>query len=149
MYTTILVPLDGSPRAEAILPHAEELAGHYHAQIILLQVVELPSVNSFEGYNSEWHQKVMAKRADEATAYLEDVGQRLRTSGVSVSLRVESGTVVSRILQMAEETGADLIAMASHGRSGILRVFYGSVAAGILQRVDRPLLLIRSRQTRF
>jgi nucleotide-binding universal stress UspA family protein len=50
------------------------------------------------------------------------------------------------VLKAAEETGADLLAMASHGRGGIGRVFYGSVAAGILHRVDRPLLLIRSRQ---
>jgi nucleotide-binding universal stress UspA family protein len=115
----------------------------------LLQVVELPSIKSFEGYDPEWHHKVLAKRTDEVTAYLEDVGQRLRTSVVSVSLRVESGTVVSHILQTAEETDADLIAMASHGRGGISRVFYGSVAAGILQRVDRPLLLIRSRRERL
>jgi nucleotide-binding universal stress UspA family protein len=58
---------------------------------------------------------------------------------------VESGNVVETIIRVAAEESADLIAMASHGRGGLSRVFYGSVAAGTLQQVDRPLLLIRSR----
>jgi len=53
--------------------------------------------------------------------------------------------VVDAILQSAEQEKVDLIAMSSHGRGGLARVFYGSVAAGLLQRVDRPLLIIRSR----
>ena len=57
---------------------------------------------------------------------------------------VEQGPVVGTILNVAEREQVDLIAMASHGRTGLARVFYGSVAAGILQQVDRPLLLIRS-----
>ncbi|MCB0137738.1 MAG: universal stress protein, partial [Caldilineaceae bacterium] len=55
-----------------------------------------------------------------------------------------SGPVVTAILDVAEREKADLIAMASHGRTGLSRVFYGSVAAGILHKADRPLLLIRA-----
>jgi nucleotide-binding universal stress UspA family protein len=146
MYTTILVPLDGSPRAEAILPHAEELARRYQAKIILIRVVELPSISGFDGYKRGWHEEGLARLKAEATTYLESVGQRLQATDVSVSHQVLDSPVVSSILQAAEGTGADLIAMASHGRGGIGRVFYGSVAAGILQNVDRPLLLIRARQ---
>jgi nucleotide-binding universal stress UspA family protein len=54
--------------------------------------------------------------------------------------------VVEAILKAAEQENVDLIAMSSHGRSGLSRVFYGSVAAGLLQRIDRPLLIIRSRK---
>jgi nucleotide-binding universal stress UspA family protein len=146
MYAKILVPLDGSPRAEAILPHATELARRYQAEVILLRVVEIPSISGFEGYDPKWHKETLAKLREEVSDYLEGVARQLQTAGVSVSHQVVNGPVVTCVLKAAEETGADLLAMASHGRCGIGRVFYGSVAAGILHRVDRPLLLIRSRQ---
>jgi nucleotide-binding universal stress UspA family protein len=60
---------------------------------------------------------------------------------------VTYGPVVEGIINLAEKEGVDLIALASHGRGGLSRVFYGSVAAGLLHRVDRPLLIIRSRET--
>jgi len=73
------------------------------------------------------------------------LGMFLRqTTGNLNRKRVEIGPVVETIITVAEGEGADLIAMASHGRTGLSRVFYGSIAAGVLQRVDRPLLLIRS-----
>ena len=59
-------------------------------------------------------------------------------------MHVADGPVVTSIINIASQEDVDLIALASHGRSGLARVYYGSVAAGILQRVDRPLLLIRS-----
>jgi nucleotide-binding universal stress UspA family protein len=55
---------------------------------------------------------------------------------------------VGAIIEAAESEGADLIAMASHGRSGLSQCFYGSVAAGVLHRVDRPLLVVRSVKER-
>ena len=146
MYTRILVPLDGSTRAEAILPHVEELARRHQADIILIQVVALPGISGYEGYDPAWHKEALAQLREQASDYLEGVDRRLQAKGVSVARQVVNGPVVSCVLQAAEENGADLIAMASHGRGGIGRVFYGSVAAGILHRVDRPLLLIRSRQ---
>ena len=118
----------------------------HQSEIILMRVVELPSVSGFEGYDPKWHKETLGKLREEATDYLEGIDQQLRASEVSVSHQVVNGPVVSYVLKVAAETGADLIAMASHGRGGIGRVFYGSVAAGILHRVDRPLLLIRSRQ---
>ena len=59
---------------------------------------------------------------------------------------IKIGIPVTTILEMAEQENADLIAMASHGRTGLARVFYGSVTAGIMQQVDRPLLLIRAQE---
>jgi nucleotide-binding universal stress UspA family protein len=59
---------------------------------------------------------------------------------------VVRGPVVETIINVAEREGADLTAMASHGRTGLERVFYGSVAVGVLHHVDRPLLLVRSRR---
>ena len=69
----------------------------------------------------------------------------IRDRGIEAKSVVESGPVVSVILDVAEREKADLVAMASHGRTGLSRVFYGSVAAGILHKADRPLLLIRAQ----
>ena len=64
--------------------------------------------------------------------------------GIASEAHVVHGPVVETIIKIAERESVDLIAMASHGRTGLQRVFYGSVAAGVLHRADRPLLLIRS-----
>lgn len=91
MYQTILIPVDGSKRAESILSHVEHLI-----------------------------------------------------KGINAVTRIECGSVVKTILNVASETGADLIAVATHGFGGLARVSYGSVAAGILQAAEIPILLIRS-----
>ncbi|MBN2471872.1 MAG: universal stress protein [Anaerolineae bacterium] len=145
MYRTILVPLDGSERAEAILPHVEELARRYHAEVVLLQVIE-PAYNipTIPATGIDFSQEIFEGWVTEAKAYLAGVESRLQEKGIEVRTRVESGPVVEAIIHVASNVQADLIAMASHGRTGMSRVFYGSVAAGILHRIDRPLLLIRS-----
>jgi nucleotide-binding universal stress UspA family protein len=149
MYKTILVPMDGSKRAEVILPHVEAIAHHFKARVVLLRVVEshpvvvTPGVESFD-LNLEGRRQ----HTDEVDAYLAGLRGEFREKNIKTNRFVEHGPVVETILSVALREDADLIAMTSHGRSGIFRVFYGSVAAGVLQRVDRPLLLIRSRQER-
>jgi nucleotide-binding universal stress UspA family protein len=145
MYNSILVPLDGSKRAEAILPHVEELAQRYNATVIFLQVVEpVPIVVGREGAYMALHQQELAGRTKQAQSYLAARQGEFREKGIETRTRVAYGPVVEAIIDAAEHEGAGLIAIASHGRSGLSRVFYGSVAAGVLHRVDRPLLLIRS-----
>jgi nucleotide-binding universal stress UspA family protein len=145
MYKTILVPLDGSHRAETILAHAEALAIKFKAKIVLLQVVE-PSVSVVTPYDMVpyYDPKEAEGMMTEAKGYLAAKAGELRNQGIDVKSCVESGPVVAGILDVAEREQADLIAMASHGRTGLGRVFYGSVAAGVLHKADRPLLLIRS-----
>ena len=147
MYRTILVPLDGSKRAERILPHVEELAQRYSAVVIFLQVVEVNHhfIGPHESYveidmDTVKHQKM------EAESYLASWRGEFREKGINAKACVEQGPVVKKIIDVAEREDVDLIAMASHGRGGLSRVFYGSVAAGVLQQIDRPLLLVRSRQ---
>ena len=144
MYSAILVPLDGSKRAEAILPHVEELARRYGAIVIFLRVVEpVPLSVGLEGaYTVLWEE--FERRTEQAESYLAALQGKYREKGIKVRIRVVRGSAVETIVKTAEREGADLIAMASHGRTGFPRVFYGSVAAGVLHRVDRPLLLIRS-----
>jgi nucleotide-binding universal stress UspA family protein len=144
MYKRILVPLDGSKRAEAILPHVENLAQRYGAQVVLLQVVEVPRLIVTESMDLATYQDVLAQRAEDGRAYLATIQQELTRKGVQVSTIIAQAPVVNAIIDTAEEEAVDLIALASHGRTGLSRVFYGSVAAGVLHRIDRPLLLIRS-----
>lgn len=146
MYKTILVPLDGSPRAECILVHVEDMAQRYDAAVVLLQVVSpIIPVMDPDAFLLELGLDEIKVRINDAKAYLANLEDELTQKGIRVRAIVDHGSVVETIINMARKEGADLIAMASHGRSGLSRVFYGSVAAGVLQHVDRPLLLIRSR----
>ena len=145
MYNTILVPLDGSKRAEAILRHIEDLAGRCGAKVIFLQVVEpVPLVVGLQGAPMVLPQQELDQRTKRAQSYLAARQGEFREKGIEARTRIAYGPVVEAIIDSAEREGADLIAIASHGQSGLSRVFYGSVAAGVLHRVDRPLLLIRS-----
>jgi nucleotide-binding universal stress UspA family protein len=152
MYQTILVPLDGSARAEHILPHVENLATHYKAKVIFLQVMEpLQIVNPSLHVTSALTDTVKEsmndfnRRYEEINTYLSGCLGEFREKGIDVRKFVEQGPVVETVISVAQRENADLIAMASHGRSGLSRVFYGSVAAGVLQQIDRPMLIIRSR----
>ena len=147
MYKRILVPLDGSTRAEQILKHIEGLALANRSLVILLQVVQ-PEIIS-DGYKSvmiQQTEELNQLRQQEARGYLAQIAAELRNKGINTQTVVETGAVVASILRVAQKENAGLIAMASHGRTGLARVFYGSVAAGVLQMVDRPLLLVRSRR---
>jgi len=145
MYHTILVPLDGSKRAEAILPHVEEMALGYEAKVIFVRVVEPPPVVVVpEGGRRLGHQMEFERREEEAESYLTGIQGEFREKGIEAKTSITFGPVVEEIAKATGREGADLIALASHGRTGLSQVFYGSVAAGVLQRVDRPLLLIRS-----
>ncbi|MGD9001885.1 MAG: universal stress protein [Anaerolineae bacterium] len=145
MYKTIAVPLDGSKRAEAILPHVEQLALKYEAKVVLVRVIEpIPYVLGPEGTPLVPQELELEQRRRESEAYMAAREGVFREKGIEVSSRILQGPVVAAIIDAAESEGADLIAMASHGRSGLAQCFYGSVAAGVLNRVNRPLLLIRS-----
>lgn len=143
MYKTILAPLDGSSRAEAILPHIEDLAQRNGSKVILMQVVEpvLLAAGAEFAFQTKEEYEVLDKQAEE---YLAGIKGEFREKGIAASATVAHGPVVEAIINTSESEDADLIAIASHGRTGLSRVFYGSVAAGVLHRVDRPLLVIRS-----
>lgn len=145
MYKKILVPLDGSSRAEQILPHVEELALNFGAKVIFLQVIE--PEHTYPGpAQVEYNLEMMQHREKDAEQYLAAKRGVFREKGIKTQVRIEHGGIASTIHNVAQGEDVDLIAMASHGRGGLARVFYGSVASAVLQRVDRPLLLIRSRR---
>ena len=147
MYHKILVPLDGSKRAERILPHVEELARRYKTKVIFLRVVEYKTLTTPEGAFINLSEQEFDQSQKQAEKYLSGIQGEFQEKNIESRTRVLYGPVVEGIINMAAQEGADLIALASHGRGGLSRVFYGSVAAGLLHRVDRPLLIIRSRKT--
>jgi nucleotide-binding universal stress UspA family protein len=147
MYNTLLVPLDGSQRAEAILPHVEEMARRYHATIVFIQVVNADAVTNI-GNSAEAEEKIVERTpptpVEEAETYLSNIQKEFASKHIEAEVYIGEGPVVETIINIADRIGGDLIAMASHGRTGLGYVFYGSVAAGILNRIDRPLLIVRS-----
>ena len=145
MYKTILVPLDGSKRAENILKHVEQLAFRYDAKVIFLQVLKPPTRADYTIPQPEIFERLFDDELREAQRYLDGhKGQFMEKNIKSKSLAV-FGSVVKEILRVAEHEKVDLITICSHGRGGLSRLFYGSVAAGVLNRADRPLLVIRAR----
>lgn len=145
MYDTILVPLDGSKRAEAILPHVRSFGRSVQSKVILLTALEHKTFVSAEGIQSQLDAGELERRMKAAEEYLGNLSEEFRRMDIQTEHKVIYGSPVDVIIQVAEEEDAGLIAIASHGRSGLGRVFYGSIAAGLLQRVDRPLLVVRSR----
>jgi len=146
MYKKILVPLDGSKRAEAILPHIEELALTFGAQVILLQVIEPHYVyTSFAGYETINVEAISREaKTHRVELYLSALVEEFREKGIIAKSIIEYESVAHTIMKIAEHEEVDLIAMASHGRTGLARVFYGSVAASLIHLVDRPLLIVRA-----
>ena len=146
MYKTILVPLDGSKLAETALPHAESLAKSYGAKLILLTVVSAPPISGREPADIGLFQQNMEDLRQEAEQYLNGLKGEFREKKIQAEVRVGLDPVVSEIVETAETRAVDLVIIASHGRSGLGRFFFGSVAAGVLNRIERPLMIIRSKE---
>jgi nucleotide-binding universal stress UspA family protein len=148
MYRKILVPLDGSEFAEKVLPHVETLASCTGAAVVLLRV----TVYTYEGVSAaadmagfmpvtlpETREEIRKEAAD----YLNKVGEGLRTRGLQVSTVVREGNAGEVIAELAHGEGVDLIAMSTHGRTGLGRALFGSVAEQVLRQAGKPLLLLR------
>jgi len=146
MYKTILVPLDGSRRAEKILPHVEAIAQKFGAKLILLQVIE-PIVSEISPARiAPYYDKTLVERwREEAKTYISGVQGELQAKGIATKTVIETGPVLSSLMLVAAREKVDLVALASHGRTGLARAFYGSVAAGLLNQANWPLLLVRAR----
>lgn len=147
----VLVPLDGSPLAETALEPAAYLASRLVApapiELHLLRVVDLPAAGGKFPINFD---ATLRKEAwQKAEAYLKEVAGRLQESLVDVRVSITSSAVISidivgTIVQQAEdETRCDLIAMTTHGRSGLRRLLMGSVTEHILGATKLPLLIVR------
>jgi nucleotide-binding universal stress UspA family protein len=144
MYERILVALDGSALAETVLPHAEALAGKFGSTIVLLQVT--PILQSATVAASPPDDPTLVHRIEHQTvaAYLAEVENRLRGHGCTVEVRQKEGDAAEQILSQAAESSVGMIAMATHGRSGLQRVLLGSVADEVVKKAACPVLLVRA-----
>jgi nucleotide-binding universal stress UspA family protein len=144
MYKRILVPLDGSELAKKALDHIEPLAKIFDAEIILFQVV--PFMPIYGSPELVTPLIVDEKQKESAEKYLTRLSEELKMRGFRVTTMVRMGHQVAvEIIDFAKESGVDLIAMCTHGRSGITRWVLGSVAHKVLIRAETPILLIRSK----
>ena len=145
MYKRVLVPLDGSPLAEAIIPFLIEIAGSLDMSIVLMRVLEPIPVTVVEGVRQAMIDIGEARRHD-AEGYLESVAATLRARGIEASYEVRSGRPDLQIVETAREVGADLIAMSTHGRSGLGRLLFGSVAEQVLRHAEVPVFMMRQAE---
>ncbi|MCW8141036.1 MAG: universal stress protein [Planctomycetota bacterium] len=133
----ILVPLDGSPLADGILPHVERLLALEPAEVTLLHVLPPPEPEDVPG------EVAALRRLSEA--HLETVRLRLEQKGATVQVVVRQGDPAAEIVFAQDERGPELVAMSSHGRTGVLRWLRGSVAERVLRAGRAPLLLVTAR----
>jgi nucleotide-binding universal stress UspA family protein len=142
----ILVTLDGSELAEAILEPIQRLAAIQRADLVLLEVIDWPPTALLD-YGGSWYGFDPDRDLEAARAYVESVAQRLRPSIASITTRAELGRMPTRIREVAREEQVNLIAMATHGRGGLSRLIMGGTATDVVQRADVPLLLVRPLPT--
>jgi nucleotide-binding universal stress UspA family protein len=133
----ILVPLDGSECAEIVLPKVEKLATVLKARIALLRVAY---AHTFPGADPTEAEVKVVREAEE---YLGKVEERLKAKGFKVDSHVRYGNDADEILDHAAQKDIDLIAMTTHGRSGVKRFLLGSVAEKILRHSPKPIFLVR------
>lgn len=141
----ILVPLDGSELAQRALPEARGLATGGGAILTLMRVVEEESLTEFDQLLADVTGRPdPADRIAEAERYLGRVVNLLRMSGVAARVRVCRGRVAPAILSEAATAECDVVVMSTHGRTGIQRWMFGSVANQVLLDTACPLLLVRA-----
>ena len=149
MYRRILVPLDGSVLAEAALPHAISIARCSGSSITLLEVATPITVaTAIDPLTTTAAEATLALEsidAAEQTAidYLAGVARRPEFEGIPVQTEVVRGTAAPEIIRRAHAGDVDLIAMSTHGRTGLGRLVFGSVADQVLREAGLPILLIR------
>jgi len=146
MYERILVPLDGSKLAEQAIPYATELCKG-STQVTLFQVVHLPLPLAAPDVAMTVPMPDLDELKQEALDYLERLAAPLRAEGVRVQVAVvERDAVAQAIVEYAEENEINLIAMTTHGRSGLSRLLFGSVAEEVVRHAPCPVLIIRVKE---
>jgi len=151
MFETILVPLDGSRVGEAAIPVIKKLVTkcppEVHVVITLLGVITLlrhwvvvGEASAPVSYTEE-EIKLIRQRV---VNYLEKTGKALQMKQITVKTMVSSGNAAEEILKAADKTKVDLIAMSTHGRSGLRRLAFGSITDKVLRGAGVPVLLVRA-----
>ncbi len=161
MYSCVLVPLDGSALAAQVLPYAEMVARSTGATVVLLRVVNpYPGELVREGISlyretddqggalpssADW-EDVLARINSDAQAYLEEMAETIRSDGVTVETAVRDGDPAECIVAEADRDAGTLIAMTTHGRTGVGRWLLGSVTDKMVRGGRHPMLITRAQE---
>ena len=149
----VLIPLDGSRLAEAVLPYAVELAKSFRGHLLLLHIV--PPTSQVVGLtggtdlgpivitDEDVISATLEAEQQKAESYLKTVAAKLEGQGVQVEWTVRQGPAGPAIVQCARDERVDLIALSTHGRSGLGRLVFGSIADHVLRRSGLPILLVK------
>jgi nucleotide-binding universal stress UspA family protein len=142
MYKTILVPIENSDADRTILEHVESLAKLTGANVILLHVADGWAARHFDELNLRESEEMKEDRA-----YLASVRAGLQQQGLEVEALLRMGDPAKEICRVAEEKSVDLIAMATHGHTGVSDVIHGQTANSVRHKVKMPVLLLRRKTT--
>jgi nucleotide-binding universal stress UspA family protein len=148
MYKRIVVALDGSAAAERILPHVEALAERFGSTLVLLRATA-PAEPGLVGEavlmsgGALDRAAIMDAPRQEAADYLAGLADRLRQRGLAIDTAQPEGEPAQVIVQHLRREGAGLLAMTTHGRGGLARAVFGSVAEAVLGQAPCPVLLVR------
>jgi nucleotide-binding universal stress UspA family protein len=148
-YDRILVPLDGSPRAESVIPLASSVARAHGSQMLLLHIVPRPECSCPCSLNEEerdLEQRLVDRNARAAKIYLERVRDHVAGDGLRVCTLVTiDSDVRGEILRRIAENHVDLVVFSGHGRGGRAERPFGSVASFLLEHATAPLLVVREQ----
>lgn len=140
MYKKILVPLENSPTDDAIVDHLRALAPHHGATLLLVHVADGFGARYQEGLNLADSEE-MRKDAE----YLEQRRSELVCEGLGVEVRLEAGDPATKLVEVAEREGCDLIAMATHRHGALQDLIRGTVASAVRHRTMIPVLMVPGR----
>lgn len=146
-YKKIVVPIDGSGWSQRAIPHAVDIAQNNEAELILLHVFRPPATEYVgEIALAGQDEQLMALR-DELKQKLMSIRSEIRSEKVNVRVQLIEGMGVAEIIiDYINDEKADLVVMSSHGRTGINRWLFGSVAHKVMQEVNIPVMVIRPDQ---
>ena len=139
---SVLMPTDGSPFSEGIIDEALAILGEPKPKVRLLQVLEHPAWSA-HSMNAGLVSQYLEASREVAQEHLDGMTAKLRERGYEAAAELRGGSAADGILEAVSDHGSDLIAMATHGRSGVGRFVLGSVSQRVLNRTRAPLLLIR------
>lgn len=150
MYRRVLVALDGSELAERVLPHVEALAQKFGSHLVLVRAVASQGpLSSAREVGPTTVGRLMDPTPDrqvyeeEAERYLRALADHLRNQGYQVDYEQVEGPAAEVIIHRARALGADLIAMTTHGHTGLGKLVLGSVAEEVVTHAPCPVLLVR------
>jgi len=145
MFERILIPLDGSPRAEQILDQVRRILKREESEILLLRVIEISrALDALAAGQRVDTARLLDHEREAAQAYVHDLIRKFPEKETKIHARVVEGPPAETILEQAKVEGATLIAMTTHGRTGLSRWFMGSVAEKVVRESPVPVLLVRS-----